>query len=377
MLEQLRPHGAGGDELRARHPRGEARVALPSDLVLLLLGLLHLPTAVGEAFEDALLLLDDLVAALVDGVDVDDEGLLHGRLVVRRQLRRHLLDALLVRAVLVAPADVLVGRHLEVMLDVVEGVLGDVGHARVGVLPDLARALVRLELAREQLDHRRLARAVGADARGARRERHAHRDAGELRLCGAGVGEGDVGHLHDVLAFGGDALEHARRREVHLELGRLELEVGEQVRHEVLGDVREVALVLLELEVVDLEDVRADLIEHLDVVRDDDRGHRREASQVVDDPLDVARVEVVGRLVEQQDVRLHQHRARERDLHAPATRETADELLERGGGERAVGVGHVVHREADREQLLARHLLGDAVVLEPGVVGDEVEHGEL
>jgi len=39
--------------------------------------------------------------------------------------------------------------------------------------------------------------------------------------------------------------------------------------------VAEVSLEELELEVVDLQHVRADLVEHLDVVRDDDRRHLR------------------------------------------------------------------------------------------------------
>mmetsp|Transcript_18011 Transcript_18011/g.45157 ORF Transcript_18011/g.45157 Transcript_18011/m.45157 type:complete len:595 (-) Transcript_18011:110-1894(-) len=107
-------------------------------------------------------------------------------------------------------------------------------------------------------------------------------------------------------------------------------------------------------------------------MRDDDRGDVRERGEVVDDPLDVARVEVVGRLVEEQDVRLKQHGAHEGELHAPAAREAAHLLRERGGRHGAVVLG-----EADREQLLARHLRRDAQALEPLVVDDEVEHGHL
>ena len=138
------------------------------------------------------------------------------------------------------------------------------------------------------------------------------------------------------------------------------------------GDVGQVALVLLELERVDLQHVRADLVEHLDVVRHHDRRHVGERAQVVHHPLDVARVEVVGRLVEQQDVGLHEHRARQRELHAPTARQAAHLLGQRGGGHLLI-----VNGEADREQLLLGHLLGDAVLLQAGVLDDEVEHREL
>ena len=131
----------------------------------------------------------------------------------------------------------------------------------------LGIGLVGLELAGEQLDHGRLARAVGADARRTGRERDAHGDAGQLRLGRVGVGEVDVGHLHDMLALGGDALERARLREAHDELGRLELEVGHEVGHVLGRDLGQVALERVELELVDLDHVRADEVEHLVRVR--------------------------------------------------------------------------------------------------------------
>ena len=67
VLEDLREGRRGEDELGTREPRGEARLALPDDLVLLLLRLLHLAAAVGEALEDALLLLHPAFALLAPG----------------------------------------------------------------------------------------------------------------------------------------------------------------------------------------------------------------------------------------------------------------------------------------------------------------------
>ena len=89
------------------------------------------------------------------------------------------------------------------LLDVVERVLRDVPNARVRVLPDGARR--GLHLARQALDERRLARAVRADARDARRERHLDRGLLDGDLVVARVLEGDVDDLDEGLALGFDA----------------------------------------------------------------------------------------------------------------------------------------------------------------------------
>ena len=60
-------------------------------------------------------------------------------------------------------------------LDVVEGVLGDVGDARVGVIPDIAG--LEFDLTHQELDHRGLARAVLPHARDAGAEGHLNGDA--------------------------------------------------------------------------------------------------------------------------------------------------------------------------------------------------------
>ena len=102
------------------------------------------------------------------------------------------------------------GRRLS-LLDVVERVLRDVADARVRVLPDRARR--RLDLARQALDERRLARAVRADARDARRERHLDRGLLDGDLVVARVLEGDVDDLDEGLALGFDACAENVSRE--------------------------------------------------------------------------------------------------------------------------------------------------------------------
>ena len=92
------------------------------------------------------------------------------------------------------------GTPRRVLLDVVERVLRDVADARVRVLPDRARR--RLDLARQALDERRLARAVRPDARDARRERHLDRRLLDRDLVVARVLEGHVDDLDEGLALG-------------------------------------------------------------------------------------------------------------------------------------------------------------------------------
>mmetsp|Transcript_8226 Transcript_8226/g.9973 ORF Transcript_8226/g.9973 Transcript_8226/m.9973 type:complete len:462 (-) Transcript_8226:1297-2682(-) len=364
LFEQLLE--AGLHKLGLGHP-GDS-IILPLHLVRHLLVLTNHATTIGEALEDEL----HGVHLTVFRLHVDWDGHLEPLFFLGCHLGRHLLEAFLVGAMLVAPADVLVGRLLEVILNVVEGMLCHVRNAAVGVPPDVAGPHVGLELASEQLDHGRLPRAIGADARSARRERDANRHLLELRLWRTRIGEGDVGHLHDVLALRGDALERARLREGHLELGRLELEVGEELRCLSLGDMSQVALEELELEVIDLQDVRADLVEHLDVVRDNDRGDIGQRGKVVNHPLHIAGVQVVSRLIKKEDICLHEHRTHEGELHAPPTREAADLLGERGGRH-----ARVVFRKTNGEELFASLLVRDAKLLETLVVDHKLKHGNL
>mmetsp|Transcript_8499 Transcript_8499/g.25395 ORF Transcript_8499/g.25395 Transcript_8499/m.25395 type:complete len:531 (-) Transcript_8499:501-2093(-) len=215
--------------------------------------LLDGPRAVGEDAVDGVegrrllalleglhLLEDDLalarrVAGLVELgrelLEVDDEDLLELGLLLVRHLRGLHGLLLLVEAAREAPLDVLDGRHLEVLLDVVEGVLRDVGDAAILVAVDFRAAGVGLRLADEHLDQRGLARAVGADARDARRLGALHGAVDERRLArarlavgaerlffGRRVRERDVLGLDDGLGARLDALERAghRERELHL-----------------------------------------------------------------------------------------------------------------------------------------------------------------
>ncbi len=90
-----------------------------------------------------------------------------------------------------------------------------------------------------------------------------------------------------------------------------------------------VARIDLQRAVVHVGHVGADLVQEVAVVRDDDHG-RVALVQHVFQPADGVDVEVVGRLVEQQDVGIREQRLRQQHAQLPARRDVAH---------RAVGAG--------------------------------------
>ena len=137
----------------------------------------------------------------------------------------YFLETLLILAILVAPADILVGRLVEVTLQVVERVLGNVTDADTLVLPHSAAPLIRLNFASKALDHRRFPGAVAADTGDTRRQRYTHRDTGDGRLAVARVRERDIVHLKQGTTLRFDTRKHRRLGELELELGFTELKV--------------------------------------------------------------------------------------------------------------------------------------------------------
>ena len=153
-----------------------------------------------------------------------------------------------------------------------------------------------------------------------------------------------------------------------LEPGRLGLQVG-----------RVVALVGVGVAAVELEDPLRHVVQEVPVVGDRHHG-ARVLLQVLLQPLHALRVQVVGRLVEQQQVRLGQQQRAQRDPAPLAAGQHADTSAS-GGGQRSASMAcssWLSRSQASRwsscscslpisvEQLVGvvgRHLLGDLVVL--------------
>ncbi|NYH20482.1 hypothetical protein GGD41_007824 [Paraburkholderia bryophila] len=102
-------------------------------------------------------------------------------------------------------------------------------------------------------------------------------------------------------------------------------------------ELRVVAAVALDLLVLQMQRDVADRIEEFAVVRDHDQ-RAWITVQPVFEPDDRVQIQVIGRFVEQQQIRAAHQRLREIQTHAPAAREAADRLA------------GLVEREAEAEQ---------------------------
>lgn len=244
------------DELVTRHPDvlGRRHV-LERDLVLVRLFQL---LAGKDLVDETLLALDNDCAALLHLLLLvlgDLAGLLH-----------HLLEIL---TSLVTPQHVLQGSLVEVAIDVVESVLGNVTDDQVRVLPDLTTA-VGLGVTDEELDECRLSGTVGTEDSDTGRERHLEGDVVELLLRLCWVLEADLAHLDEGLLLGLDTLEQWWLGELELVvLSRLESVVRASLRNR-LHEGLEVTPVAPELEAVQVENVGDGVVQEAGVVRDDD-----------------------------------------------------------------------------------------------------------
>ena len=124
-------------------------------------------------------------------------------------------------------------------------------------------------------------------------------------------------------------------RDLALLVLRRRLELRHALRA-LLDEVGVVADVLGRASVVQLDDPVGDLVDEVAVVADED-DRAGVVGQEALQPLDAGEVEVVGRLVEQQHVRVLEQEAGERDAHHPAAGELADVALDVRIGEAEPG----------------------------------------
>ena len=172
------------------------------------------------------------ILELSAGADANDaalgalnlEDLVHGLLIILGDDLVGAVHGLAIFTSLESPLDVLRRSLVQVVIDVGESVLLDVGDTDVLVLVDLT--LGGDELASEHVDQGGLASTVGANDGNTRAQRALEGDIGDLGLGGAGVLERHLGGTQDGLGLRLDTLEETRLGEGELHLRGAELVVG-------------------------------------------------------------------------------------------------------------------------------------------------------
>ena len=304
------------------------------------------PGVVGGGHDDPLLLLGDSdvltkgertlvlvrvleLAARVDGDDLalgvlDPEDLVHSLLILLGDLGVGTIHSLAILTSLETPLDVLGRSFIEMVIDMGERMLLDVGDTDVLVLVELTRSGDKLT--GEDVDQGGLSGSVGTDNGDTGSERTLEVDVRDLRPGGTGVLEGHVLDLDDGLGLGLDTLEETRLGEGEVELRGTELVVRTS-RRNLLGEGLEVTTVTLKLEALVVDDVLADVVQETRIVRHDD-GSARRVLEVGLEPLDVLTIHMVGRLVEKENIGLLEHGTGKSQLHLPTTRERGDGSIE-------------------------------------------------
>ena len=97
-----------------------------------------------------------------------------------------------------------------------------------------------------------------------------------------------------------------------------------------------IALVERQLAALEMQNMRGHVVEQIAVMADDDDA-RRIAREIVDEPERAFEIEIIGRLVEQQQIRLREQHRRQRDAHAPAAGEFRQRAVLRLGVEAEAG----------------------------------------
>lgn len=292
-----------------------ADVLSESERTLVLVRVLELPAGV-----DA----DDATLGTLDLVD-----LVHGLLVLLSDDLVGTVHGLTVLTSLETPLNVLGGSLVEVVVDMGESVLLNVGDTDVLVVVDLT--LGGDKLTSQDVDKGGLSGTVGTNDGNTGSERTLEGNVLNLGLGGTLVLEAHVGGTENGLGLGLDTLKETGLGELELHVGGSQL-VVRLGRGHTLDEVVKVTTVALELEALVVDDVLNDVVQELAVVGDDN-GCARRAGEVVLEPLDVLDVQVVGGLVEQQNVGLLEDGTSERKLHLPSTRKGTNGTVVHGVGE--------------------------------------------
>lgn len=281
-------------------------VLTKGERALVLVRVLELPTGVNT---------DNATLGTLDLVD-----LVHGLLVLLGDDLVGTIHGLTVLTSLETPLNVLGGSAVQVVVNVSESVLLNVGNTDVLVLVDVTRCGDKFTS--QDVDESGLSGTIGTNDGNTRSERALEGDIGDLGLGSTGVLEGHVVDTDNGLSLSLDTLKETRLGELELHLGSTKLVVRTSRGH-TLDEGIKVTTVTLELETLVVDNVLDDVVQELAVVGDDN-GCARRAGKVVLQPLDVLDVQVVGRLVKKQNIRLLEHSTSKGKLHLPTTRESGD-----------------------------------------------------
>ena len=284
----------------------EANVFTKSERTLVLVGVLELSAGV-DTDDTTLGALDlvDLVHSLLVIVGNDLVGTVHG---------------LTVLTGLETPLDVFGGGLVEVVIDVGESVLLNVGDTDVLVLVDLTAG--GDQLTSQDVDQGRFTGTVGTNDSNTRAKGHLETNVGNLGTRSVGVLEGHVVDTNDGLGLGLDTLKVTGLGELEFEVGGTELVVRTSGGN-LLDELTQGTTVTLKLETLVVDDVLENMVQEAAVVGDHDGGARR-VDEVVLQPLDVLDVQVVGGLIQQENVGLFEHSTGQSQLHLPTTRKGGD-----------------------------------------------------
>jgi hypothetical protein len=322
--------GTHGDPLLGLH----AKVLTEQERTLVLVRVLELSSGVNTSNSS--------------GGALDLVDLVHGSLIGVGDLSVGSVHGLSILTGLESPLDVLRGGGVKMGVDMGKGVLLDVSNSTVLVGVNLTGG--GEQLTGQDVDKSGLTSTVGTDNGNSRRQRALERDVSDLGLGGTGVLEGHVLDLDNSLLLGLDTLEETGlgEREVNLGGSKLVVRLGGRNLLDKLGQV---TLVLSELESLVVNDVLTDVIEETRVVGDDDGGDTT-GVKVVDQPSNVDGIQMVGRLIKQQDIGLSEDGSGKSQLHLPSTRQRGD--------------GHSGHLVSEQE---VKQLLSDLLLSTDGLTG--------
>jgi len=310
--------GVGDDNLGTGQPgvlvghHGSPLLGLHTDVVtksprdLVLVGVLELATRVDT---------DDTTQSTLDLVD-----LVHGLLILLGDDLVGTVHGLTVLTSLETPLDVLGGSGAQVVIDVSESVLLNVGNTDVLVLVDITSG--GDQLTSQNVDQGRLSSTVSTNDGNTGTQGNLESNVANLGLGGTGVLEGHVVDTDDGLGLGLDTLKETGLGELELHVGGAQLVVGTS-GGDTLDEVRKGTTVTLELEALVVDNVLDDVVQEAGVVRDHDGGAGG-VLQVLLQPGNVLDVQVVGGLVKKQNVGVLEDSTAQGELHLPTTREGSD-----------------------------------------------------